>query len=248
MTTTSTWKLRFAQNVICVAREWTRRFSLVYPSFEASISLKQRQIYELSTASPVLIDVQKGRTMFGPKTKKSERAIETSPASARITPAVEQSPVIEPKGPAVIPSQNVIGKGTIIQGNIVAEGDLLIEGTVRGDVTTKTRLIVGPTCVVEGNIIADYAEVAGRVKGTVQALGLLIIKSSSMIDGDVLTKNLNVESGSTFNGRFTVGSVTSTNNAASPKNEPSAIKADASVLAGDVRRPSSAVPSAPSKV
>ena len=43
-----------------------------------------------------------------------------------------------------------------------------------------------------------------------QALGLLVIKSSSMIDGDVLTKNLNVESGSTFNGRFTVGSVTST--------------------------------------
>ncbi len=185
--------------------------------------------------------------MFGPKTKKSERAIESSPAPARITPAVEQSPIIEPKGPAVIPSQNVIGKGTIIQGNIVAEGDLLIEGTVRGDVTTKTRLIVGPTCVVEGNIIADYAEVAGRVKGTVQDLVLLIIKSSSMIDGDVLTKNLNVESGSTFNGRFTVGSVTSTNGA-SPKNEPSAIKAEASVLAGDVRRPSSAVPSAPSKV
>lgn len=183
--------------------------------------------------------------MFGPKTKKSDQAIETSPA--RITVAVEQSPVLEPKGPAVVASQNIIGKGTIIQGNIVAEGDLLIEGTVRGDVTTKTRLIVGPTCVVEGNIIADYAEVAGQVKGTVQALGLLIIKSSSMIDGDVLTKNLNVESGSTFNGRFTVGSVTSTSGAGA-KAEPAAIKAEASVLAGDGRRTSSAVPSAPSKV
>lgn len=43
------------------------------------------------------------------------------------------------------------------------------------------------------------------MKGTVQATGLLIIRSSSMIDGDVITKNLNVESGSTFNGRFQVG-------------------------------------------
>jgi len=36
-------------------------------------------------------------------------------------------------------------------------------------------------------------------------LGLLIIKASGVIDGDVITKNLNVESGSTFNGRFKVG-------------------------------------------
>jgi len=185
--------------------------------------------------------------MFGPKTKKLEQAIESSPTPARIAPSNEQAPIIESKGPAVVSPQNVIGKGTIIQGNIVAEGDLLIEGTVRGDVTTKTRLIVGPTCVVEGNIVADYAEVAGQVKGTVQALGLLIIKSSSMIDGDVLTKNLNVESGSTFNGRFTVGSV-STTSVAGPKNEPSPIKAEASVLGGDVRRPSTATASASAKV
>jgi cytoskeletal protein CcmA (bactofilin family) len=111
---------------------------------------------------------------------------------------------------------NVIGKGTVIDGNIIAEGDLVVEGVVRGDVTTKTSLIVGPSCTIEGNLLAQHAEVAGRVKGTVQALGLLVIKSSSIIDGDVLTKNLNVESGSTFNGRFTVGSVTST--------EPKAVK------------------------
>lgn len=100
---------------------------------------------------------------------------------------------------------NVIGKGTIIEGNIIADGDLMVEGTVRGDVTTKTKLVVGTNSVVEGNILADHAEVAGRVRGTVQASGLLIIKASSVIDGDVITKNLNVESGSTFNGRFQVG-------------------------------------------
>lgn len=102
-------------------------------------------------------------------------------------------------------SANIIGKGTVIEGNIIADGDLMVEGTVRGDVTTKTKLVVGTTSVVEGNILADHAEVAGRVRGTVQASGLLIIKASSVIDGDVITKNLNVESGSTFNGRFQVG-------------------------------------------
>ncbi len=172
--------------------------------------------------------------MFGPKSKKPEptmTAAPVAPASFKPAPAAEGDDNPSSKGGKTT-MQNVIGKGTVIEGNIVAEGDLVIEGTVRGDVTTKTSLLIGPSCVVEGNILAQHAEVAGRVKGTVQALGLLVIKSSSMIDGDVLTKNLNVESGSTFNGRFTVGSVTSTEMKPAKKPESVAVGNEL----GDARR------------
>jgi len=172
--------------------------------------------------------------MFGSKSKKPEPTIAAgshTPTNLKLAPAVEVGDDQSSKGGRTN-MQNVIGKGTVIEGNIVAEGDLVVEGTVRGDVTTKTSLLVGPSCVIEGNILAQHAEVAGRVKGTVQALGLLVIKSSSMIDGDVLTKNLNVESGSTFNGRFTVGSVTSTEMKAAKKPECAAVGNDL----GDARR------------
>jgi cytoskeletal protein CcmA (bactofilin family) len=172
--------------------------------------------------------------MFGPKSKKPEpkiAAIPHSPTNPKPAPAAEADEGQTSKGERMN-MQNVIGKGTVIEGNIIAEGDLIVEGTVRGDVTTKTSLLVGPSCIIEGNILAQHAEVAGRVKGTVQALGLLVIKSSSMIDGDVLTKNLNVESGSTFNGRFTVGSVTSTETKPTKKSEPAATSNDYS----DARR------------
>lgn len=106
---------------------------------------------------------------------------------------------------------NVIGKGTIIEGNVQAAGDLTIEGIVKGDVTTKTKLIVGAEALIEGNILSQHAEIAGRVQGTVKAMGLLVINSKGTIIGDVITKDLNVESGSTFNGRLQVGgSVTTT--------------------------------------
>ena len=101
--------------------------------------------------------------------------------------------------------QNLIGKGTVIEGNVHAEGDLMVEGVVKGDVTTKTKLVCGPSALIEGNILAQHAEIAGRVHGTVKALGLLVINSSGTILGDVITKDLNVESGSTFNGRLQVG-------------------------------------------
>ena len=172
--------------------------------------------------------------MFGPKSKKPEPTIAVAsqmPTILKPTPAAETNDEQSSKGGRAT-MQNVIGKGTVIEGNIIAEGDLIVEGTVRGNVTTKTSLLVGASCIIEGNILAQHAEVAGRVKGTVQALGLLVIKSSSMIDGDVLTKNLNVESGSTFNGRFTVGSVTRTEMKPAKKPEFTAVGNDL----GDARR------------
>lgn len=120
------------------------------------------------------------------------------------------------------PAQNIIGKGTVIDGNLSAEGDLFVEGIVRGDVVTKTSLMVGPGALIEGNLSAQHAEISGRVNGTVQASGLLTIKASGIIDGDVITKNLNVESGSTFNGRFKVGGAAPT----TPKAESMATASD----------------------
>ena len=179
--------------------------------------------------------------MFGPKPKKAESMAASAPLAQM---NLKSAPPIEEESNKGEQSNmpNVIGKGTVIDGNIIAEGDLVVEGIVRGDVTTKTSLIVGQSCTIEGNILAQHAVVAGRVKGTVQALGLLVIKSSSIIDGDVLTKNLNVESGSTFNGRFTVGSVTST--------EPKAVKRPEAAVTehSEVRRSASAAAPSLAKV
>ncbi len=130
--------------------------------------------------------------------------------------------------------QNSIGRGTIIEGNVHAEGDLQIEGVVKGDVTTKTRLLVGANAVIEGNILAQHAEIAGRVQGTVKALGLLVINSSGTILGDVITKDLNVESGSTFNGRLQVGGNVSTTPIQIPKVNFAAAAPAASALADSV--------------
>ena len=153
--------------------------------------------------------------MFGSKnrTKEEVRGSKTiSKVNARmdelqatLNDAVESSPAPRTVTASHDVHATVIGPGTVIEGHLTAEGDLRVEGTVKGDVTTRTSLIVGEKAIVDGNIVADQAEIAGRVNGTVKALGLLIIRSSSTIVGDVITKDLNVESGSSFNGRFQVG-------------------------------------------
>lgn len=147
--------------------------------------------------------------MFGNKAMKKPESINGAHAHGNVKPAngvplpavrFEEATPIAP-----VKAQNVISKGTVIEGNISAEGDLRLEGRVLGDVTTKTTLILAPGSVIEGNLVAQHAEIAGEVHGTVQASGLLTIKSTGTIDGDVITTNLNVEAGSTFTGRFQVG-------------------------------------------
>lgn len=150
--------------------------------------------------------------VFGTKNgKKAHDASVKKSQPARSTAAPQPEPAPKPAAPAPQPEpavmeENMVGKGTVVEGNLTAQNNLRVEGTVKGDVTTKQQLVVGDAASVEGNITATDAEISGHVKGTVTCSGLLTIRATCVIDGDVITKNLNVEAGSTFNGRFQVGS------------------------------------------
>ena len=81
--------------------------------------------------------------MFGSKSIKGMSMISNAANAAHPQPSPKPASRAEMKeehsSKEERPSMpNLIGKGTIIEGNIVAEGDLVVEGTVRGDVTTNT--------------------------------------------------------------------------------------------------------------
>lgn len=116
-----------------------------------------------------------------------------------------QAPAPPPERAAAPLRPNYISAKTVIEGNIVSHEDLTLDGRVKGDIKTSGRLCLGPESVVEGNIVAEEAEVAGRITGTVESKGLLAIKSTCRIEGDIITRSLHVESGSSFNGRCKVG-------------------------------------------
>ncbi len=102
-------------------------------------------------------------------------------------------------------SSNIIGKGTILEGNIESLGNIRIEGKVNGSVKSKSKIALGNSSYVEGNIIAQNAEIAGAVKGVVEVIEQLILRPSATIDGDIITNKLIVESGAKFNGGCKMG-------------------------------------------
>lgn len=102
-------------------------------------------------------------------------------------------------------SSNTIGKGTALYGDIETHGNLRIEGKVEGNIKTKSKIVLGKSSVVIGNITAQNAEIEGSVTGKVNVSDNLILKHTSVIKGDIITNRLIVESGSQFNGGCKMG-------------------------------------------
>jgi cytoskeletal protein CcmA (bactofilin family) len=102
-------------------------------------------------------------------------------------------------------SSNIIGKGTSLEGNLNTEGNLRVEGKIGGSIQTKAKVVLGETAVVEGNIIAQTAEISGEVQGTIKVSGLLTLKPTAVINGDITTSKLVFEEGAKFNGKCNMG-------------------------------------------
>lgn len=102
-------------------------------------------------------------------------------------------------------SSNTIGKGTFLEGNVETYGNIRIEGKVTGNVKSKSKVALGPSSCVQGNVVAQNADLEGEVKGRIEVAELLVLKATAVIHGDIVTGKLVVEPGALFNGTCKMG-------------------------------------------
>jgi cytoskeletal protein CcmA (bactofilin family) len=100
---------------------------------------------------------------------------------------------------------NRIVEGTAIEGDIRCESNIRIDGSFKGNLTTKGRLVIGPAGKIEGTIICQNAELEGLVKGKLSVQQLLSLKATARVDGDIFTDKLSIEPGATFTGACNMG-------------------------------------------
>ena len=96
---------------------------------------------------------------------------------------------------------NIINSGTSVEGGVKSEGDLRIDGSIKGHVQVKTKLVLGPSSSVEGNISAQNCDISGVVKGNINVTELLTVKATARITGDINSARLVIEAGAEFNGK-----------------------------------------------
>jgi cytoskeletal protein CcmA (bactofilin family) len=101
-------------------------------------------------------------------------------------------------GPGLV--LNLVGDGTEIKGNINSEGDIRIDGKVIGNIITKSKMVLGASGSVDGDVSANSADISGSIKGNLTIADILFLKASGRIDGNISTAKMVLESGGEFNG------------------------------------------------
>lgn len=102
-------------------------------------------------------------------------------------------------------ANNTIGKGSVFTGNIQTYGNLRVEGRVNGDVISKSKVVIGPSAIIEGSLHAKVAEIEGEINGSVEVIDNLVLKPTCKILGNIITNKLIVESGAKFEGQCKMG-------------------------------------------
>jgi cytoskeletal protein CcmA (bactofilin family) len=95
---------------------------------------------------------------------------------------------------------NLISNGTDITGDIKSTGDIRIDGSLKGNLNTKGKVVIGSTGKVNGEVICKNSEISGIIEGKITVGQLLNLKASSKIFGDIVTSKLSIEPGAIFSG------------------------------------------------
>ena len=98
----------------------------------------------------------------------------------------------------------IIGPNTNLKGDIDVGGFTRVDGSIIGNVTSKGRVVVGERARMKSNISGTAVTIGGVVFGNVIASELLVVLSSALVIGDIITRRIQADDGCLIHGRVIV--------------------------------------------
>jgi cytoskeletal protein CcmA (bactofilin family) len=98
----------------------------------------------------------------------------------------------------------IIGPNTSFTGNIEAGGFTRIDGSILGDFKARGRVVIGERARMKGNVAGTNITIGGVICGNIISDGHLIIHSTAIIIGDIITRRIQADDGCFVNGKITV--------------------------------------------
>ena len=102
--------------------------------------------------------------------------------------------------PRVEASKTHIGKTMKVSGELFADEEVLIEGTVEGSITGNGRILVGRNGKVKADIVARGIIIRGLVNGNVKGHQKVEIEPDGELNGDIVSQRVVLAEGARFKG------------------------------------------------
>ena len=93
---------------------------------------------------------------------------------------------------------SIISASLRIVGNLVSDGDIQVDGTVDGDVNSRS-LTISHGAAVNGAIVAETVRVDGAIKGQIKSANV-VLGPTAHVTGDIVHTSLVVEAGAFVEG------------------------------------------------
>lgn len=101
--------------------------------------------------------------------------------------------------PEISKEQNRISAATVITGDIEAKGGFRIEGTLKGTLKTTGKVVISKGGFIQGDLVCQNADFEGKFSGKLVVHETLTLRSSAIIEGEVIAGKLSIEPGAAFN-------------------------------------------------
>jgi cytoskeletal protein CcmA (bactofilin family) len=129
--------------------------------------------------------------------KPESKPAETPPHRVVAVPA---SPAPAPATAPARASVCVIGPKTTIKGEITGDEDVLVEGTVEGQIRINRDLRIGPGGTVKAKVEAQSVVVSGELLGDCHASHRVEIQATGRLTGNIGAPRVVIAEGATFKG------------------------------------------------
>jgi len=124
--------------------------------------------------------------------------------------------------------ETVVGPSVHVEGDFVSNGNIMVKGSVSGNVKTSKLLTTEPGSQILANVSAGDAIIAGNVKGNVKVSEQLEITATAQVLGDISCQVLVVEGGALIKGKVTMKGLSIDTPASKSRSKKAASKSDTS--------------------
>lgn len=130
--------------------------------------------------------------MFGNSSAKDEKKNRTE-STSRSTPSSGSRGL------------NTITEGTRIEGDLVADSDIRIDGVIKGNLRCSAKVIIGVKGSFDGEISCVNAVLEGKFSGTLKVTDMLKLQETAKAKGEIKTNRLAMADGADFTGNIETG-------------------------------------------
>jgi len=99
-------------------------------------------------------------------------------------------------------SRTIIGPDTVVNGEIHAKQDLVVQGRLNGTLQVDAVLFVETGGLIEADVTANHAVIAGTFQGNLEVLDALEVAETGRVMGQVKAPRMLVADGAVLNAKL----------------------------------------------